>query len=210
MLFGGCALLGLVVLVHLLGLPFYYVRSPRTIAILASLGSRVDSRDDEGRTPLMLASGAGDTEKAAALIGVGADVNATSGSLQTPLSLALVAGNFELADFLLDSGARFESDVYGPIVLNDLIAFNRPEAVAFALSRGARYDEPGRKLAGPSGRTALILAAERSQKQIVRLLVEAGADCDKSDGQGRSARSIALASGDVELVELVSKCKVKG
>jgi ankyrin repeat protein len=78
----------------------------------------------------------------------------------------------------------------GPNGETPLIAAARagyPEAADWLIGLGARVDETNR-----AGETALIVAVQRRQVSIVRSLLNAGADPDKTDSvAGYSARDYA-------------------
>ena len=68
--------------------------------ILIDNGAEVDSRADDGRTPLMLAAGKGDTDFVSFLLKAGADPTLTDKSGATATSLASGKGHKEVADHL--------------------------------------------------------------------------------------------------------------
>jgi len=68
--------------------------------ILIDNGAEVDSRADDGRTPLMLAAGKGDTDFVSFLLKAGADPTLTDKSGATATSLASAKGHKEVADHL--------------------------------------------------------------------------------------------------------------
>jgi ankyrin repeat protein len=68
--------------------------------ILIDNGAEIDSRADDGRTPLMLAAGKGDTDFVSFLLKAGADPTLTDKSGATAASLAKAKGYKEVADHL--------------------------------------------------------------------------------------------------------------
>jgi ankyrin repeat protein len=68
--------------------------------ILIDNGAEVDSRADDGRTPLMLAAAKGDTDFVSFLLKAGADPTLTDKSGATATSLASAKGHQEVADHL--------------------------------------------------------------------------------------------------------------
>jgi ankyrin repeat protein len=172
-------------------------------AVRAALdaGAAVDERDPtHGRTPLMAASQAGNLAVARLLLDYGADVNARAwtpesappeiaasmspDSIQymligdTALTLAAAAGSEEIAALLLDRGADISAaTTHGyDALINAAFAGARraPDTtplVKLLLDRGA---SPAR--ATSYGETALKTAAGFGLFDVLRLLLDAGAD----------------------------------
>jgi ankyrin repeat protein len=70
------------------------------VKILLDNGAEVDSRAEDGRTPLMLAAGKGDNDLVAFLLKAGADPTLTDKSGASAASLAIAKGHKEIADRL--------------------------------------------------------------------------------------------------------------
>lgn len=73
------------------------------------------------------------------------------------------------------------------------------EGVEALITKGARVDTPNE-----TGETPLILAVHRRDNAMIRALMKAGADPDRTDNSGRSARDYAvlLGRGSTVLAEL--------
>ena len=69
------------------------------------------------------------------------------------------------------------------------------EGVQHLVTKGARVDE-----ANSTGETPLILAVHRRDTAMMRVLLKAGADPDRTDNSGRSARDYAALEGPGSLV----------
>ena len=69
-------------------------------------GTDVNTKDEDGFTPLHEATGAGHKEIAELLIAKGADVNAKDNNGWTPLHLAVDGGYTETADLLRKHGGK--------------------------------------------------------------------------------------------------------
>jgi uncharacterized protein len=69
------------------------------------------------------------------------------------------------------------------------------EGVQHLVTKGARVDE-----ANSTGETPLILAVHRRDTAMMRVLLKAGADPDRTDNSGRSARDYAALEGSGSLV----------
>jgi hypothetical protein len=82
-----------------------------------------------------------------------------------------------------------------------LAAAARPDAmqaVRDALAQGAQVN-----VARSDGRTALMLAAERGDAALIRLLLDAGADTQRLDREGLSAADWARRSGQTHVLPLL-------
>src|SRR5690606_17771184 len=75
-----------------------------------------------------------------------------------------------------------------PLSLAAQIGFS--DAVALLSSKGARVDVPN-----AAGETPLISAVHRRDLGLLRILLRAGADPDRRDNSGRSARDYAALDG---------------
>lgn len=115
----------------------------------------LDSRAEDGETPLTIALGRRDEEWALFLLTKGANPDLTGKNGDTPLIVAARAGFADAIGWLLTMKAKLEAD-------------NR------------------------QGETPLIVAVQQRQLPIVRTLLSAGADPDKTDFSGYSARDHAL------------------
>jgi ankyrin repeat protein len=152
-------------------------------------------------TPLMFAAREGDVEVARILVAAGADVNAVGGDGKTALALAIFNGNYDVASFLVDSKAdvnradaqRFTPLFYAVDRRNMETAPNFPWMVTAdpmplirkLLEAGANpnalvNNTPRARMREGSPRivfaTALMRAAFAADLELVKLLLEHGAD----------------------------------
>ena len=144
--------------------------SVRTIKVLLAARADVNTRNALGETALMLAALRGDLEVIRQLLVKGADVNPPGD--WTPLIYAAAKGSIEISRLLLAYGAQ----------INAIANSNGLTALMMAAREGHR-DLVAMLLAGDAdpnlkshaGVTALAAARERELKEIVELLVKAGA-----------------------------------
>lgn len=93
--------------------------------------------------------------------------------------------------FLIGKGANVNArDARGvtPLVLASNLGFE--EGVELLVEKKARVDE-----ANSAGETPLISAVHRRNLSLMRILLRAGADPDRADNSGRSARDYAKLDG---------------
>jgi len=115
----------------------------------------INSRDDAGNTPLLIAIKRNDPTWTGFLLNKGADPNLPGQGGDTPLISAARIGFEDAAEWLLGLGAKVD-------------------------------------LANRMGETPLIVAVQQRNTQMVKLLLEAGANPDRSDSAaGYSARDYA-------------------
>jgi ankyrin repeat protein len=187
--------------------------------------TRTVERDGQGGwTPLHVAVAEGQAEVVRVLVEAGADLTARTERQRTPLHVALRFSP-ALAPVLLELGT--EKDAPSAAYLNDV------DRLAGQLADGSRVDDrtSGADLlswaayGGAAGTARLLLehgadvdggalhaAAERSRLELVKLLIDAGADVDRRDPQtGRTALHAAVAAGpDGDSPEIVRLLLVAG
>ncbi|KAK3273520.1 hypothetical protein CYMTET_18244 [Cymbomonas tetramitiformis] len=150
-------------------------------------GAKVDAEDGEGRISLTLALAGGHESVVAALLEAGAGVNAGTG--QRPVHAAAERGMVEMLRVLVDKGAEVDAeDGAGRTALTVALAFGQEAAARALLEAGAGVN------AG-TGRRPLHGAAEGGMMEILRELVDKGADVEAEDGEGRTALMLALVFG---------------
>ena len=169
------------------------------------LAGSIDSKPAEFAsgwlTPLMLAAREGRVDLARTLVNAGADVNAVAGDGKTALSLAIFNGNYEVAEFLVDSKAdvnRADAQRFTPLfwavdrrnmetapnfpwmVTADPMPLIRKLLAAGANPNALVNNTPRARMREGSPRivfaTALMRAAFAADLELVKLLLEHGAD----------------------------------
>jgi len=151
---------------------FKAVRSRRldNVQLLERLGAERECRDDQGRTPFLLACGH-DEATAQYLMGVGADVAAVDSDGLTALHWAACAGRRALTTAILEQGlvaVNCQGDL-GATPLMVACAARHLDTAEVLLEAGADAD-----LATPDGWRALHVAVRACAAPIVRLLLVKG------------------------------------
>jgi ankyrin repeat protein len=118
------------------------------------------------------------------------------------------ADSAETTTLLLDLGADVdgvESSAGGPVpTMTPLMGAASQGYVATAamlIARGAKLDERYDPASGPSGRTALMIAADNRSGDVVELLVAKGANTELKDGAGENALSLATGMRDARTID---------
>jgi len=132
-----------------------------------------------------------------ALLTKGAALEGTDNIGQTPLLLALQHGTAEVQQKLLDAGANIHArSFYGM----DALMYAAQRDLAATMRILAK--NPDIHAARPGGETALMLAVDARQPEIAAALFKAGADADKTDLRGASAKTRALQQNQPKLLRL--------
>lgn len=154
--------------------------STEIVPRLLQHGFEVNSKNDDGETPLYLASSRGYTEIVRLLLGANAEVNIRGGS-GTALQGAVVYGHEDIVRILLSSGAKVDvvPEDAGKALLQRAAEKGYENIVRLLLDAGADIN-----MRGSRGRNALDYAALSGRTEIVRLLILRKAEvnpeyCDK-------------------------------
>ena len=157
-----------------------------------------------GSTPLLFAARQGALESARLLVAAGADVNDAAADGASVLVTAVHSGHGELARFLLDAGANPNDGRAGYTALHAAVLRgdrSLVEALAAAaadldarVARGTPVTRGGPDFVLPhnlAGTTPLLLAAKFLEIEILRDLLERGADPGATLADGSTALMLA-------------------
>lgn len=140
------------------------------------------------------AAALGDINRIQALIeGAPGCMNLLSADGWTALHLAAFFGHVDTVRFLLNNGADphlFSRAFETNIPLQAACASGAVEAALLLVDRTAAVDE-----AGPSGTTALMIAAQNGLSDVVDALLARGANAHHTDASGKSACDYAKEAG---------------
>lgn len=176
---------------------------------LAATGMDVNARDGDGRTPAHVAAFASNDEALRALAEAGADMDALEGQAYDVVTIAAVADDPELMALAIELGndAGLTTSPYRGTALIAAAHLGRVEVVRRLIDAGAPLDHVNNL-----GWTALMEAVVlgdggADHQQVVRLLLDAGADSSIPDRDGVTPLSHARARGYTAMVTLLEKAR---
>lgn len=184
----------------------YAVEQSDTDLLKATLTSKtVDTVNAENQTLLMIATYANNITVAKILVALGADVNRQDRLLNSPFLYAGAAGYLQLVKLYIEHGARFD-------------VFNRYNGTALIPAAEKGHVEVVKLLAGVAdfpvnhinrlGWTALMEAVilgngGKVHTEIVRILLDAGADKHIPDNDGITVMEHAVSLGYKSIISLL-------
>lgn len=171
---------------------------------LVRAGANPNARDASGRTALHVAAHRRDPRMVALLVALGATANALDAQRHDAVTIAAVNGDLATMKAALDAGNR-ATNVTSPYDGTALIAsahLGHVEIVRELTRRGAPLDHVNNL-----GWTALIEAVVLGDggprhRDIVRILLAAGADAGIADRNGLTPRALAVQRGYPEMAAL--------
>jgi ankyrin repeat protein len=168
-------------------------------------GARIDARDQRGRSALLAATHRNRVEVARLLIQEGADVNAKDFVQDSPYLYAAAEGRIEILRMTLAAGADLkDTNRYRGTGLIPAAHHGHVEAVKLLLATAIDKDHVNNL-----GWTALLEAVilgdgGAAHTEIVRLLVEAGANANIADRDGVTPLTHARKSGYSAMVRILA------
>ncbi len=183
--------------------------NPESIKSLLEAGIKINIRDTDGNTPLHIAVLYRHPENLDEILKVNPDIDALNTEGYTPLHLGVQTPNNEKAiELLLQHGADTKiTDPSGRNALHISVASYQRGYIGFLTSKGIDINSRDN-----DGNTALhyplISVLENKlylpySKEIVKILVEEGADPHIKNKVGKSPMDLAVESGENELISLL-------
>jgi ankyrin repeat protein len=168
-------------------------------------GTPIDTKDQAGLTPLLIAIRADHPDAASFLIRHGASVGVTQGGYGTPLMLAAKNGQVEIVRELLQRGAdpNQSEDLHRCSALWFAAIETEPsqdEIAKLLLDAGAHVNH-----ATANGETALMAAASSGNIRVARMLIDAGADVNQANNCGDSALDVAGTEHNPAVASLLTR-----
>jgi ankyrin repeat protein len=166
-------------------------------------GASIAARDGRGRTALLVATHGNHVPVARALIVAGADVNAKDDIQDSAFLYAGAEGRTEILKMTLPTADLKSTNRYGGTALIPAAHHGHTEAVRILLATQIDKDHVNRL-----GWTALLEAVILGDggpvhTEIVRLLVEAGANVDIADREGVTPLQHAKRRGYAAMVRIL-------
>ena len=181
----------------------------------------VNHRDENNRTPIFHAAMKGDHAMCLELLGRGADVNSRDNDGSSPLIMASRHGHTVVVSILIAAEAQLNvrdelycdmtslmwasleghTDIVRQVFIKDLLKTQLEPTFRLLLLAGA--DVNIQNISWNLLRTALIEAALKGHTDIVNLLLDAGAEVDTRDNEGRTAVIMAALKGNTDVVRIL-------
>ena len=169
---------------------------------LIANGVNINATEWEGETPLMYAASAGQNNAVSLLIGRGADIDKKSNNGETALGRAVAGGRVETVKLLIEHGANVEKQgVQGG---TPLMASTDIRITKILLEHRA---DPN--AVNDFGITPLMAASGLGNIDIVKALVESGADIGAKDHNGWDALQWAVDRNHQEIIVYLKQQGVK-
>ena len=178
----------------------------QVVRYLLRHGVDVNIRDSGKDTPFLLASWEGHSDVAQCLLEHGADVELRDQFDNTPLILAARCGHFDAVQFLLEHNADVNSQDHKgrtplhTVMLEGGFKADRTKIAQLLLKYGANPNARNDDLQTPL-HAAIV---DEDWLDILRILLEHGADLDAEDKDGKTALQRSSEDGYEEVTQLLS------
>ena len=174
-------------------------------------GAKIDARDKAQRTALLAATRANAIDAAAVLIAAGANVNAKDNIRDTPFLYAGAEGRLEILRLILATNKANLKDTnrYGGNALIPAAHHGHPETVRELLKTEIDIDHINRLNWTALLETIILSDGGPTHQDILRQLIEAGANVNIPDGDGVSPLAHAKQRGYSEMVKMLEAAGAK-
>jgi ankyrin repeat protein len=180
------------------------------IETLVKQGARVDARDSSGRTALLVATQANAIAAARALVAAGANVNAKDNIQDSPYLYAAAEGRLEILRLTLKAGADLKSvNRYGGTGLIPASHHGHPDIVRELLKTDIAIDHINRLGWTALLETIILSDGGQTHTEILKLLVDAGANVNLADREGITPVAHAEQRGYGEMVRILKAAGAK-
>lgn len=181
-----------------------------TVQLLLAHGANINRATVKGFSPLFFAIKSGASAAPLMLVQAGADTHQVAADGTTAVQLAMYQQRYEFAAQLIEAGVDLGAfDRNGHQLLHAAVLANQPPLAALLLAQGADVHTPTGESQVKWGfesnfktapyvvpaKSPLLLAAEQGYTDMMRLLVDAGADPQQRNAAGTSTLLAAASSG---------------
>ncbi len=173
------------------------------INFLIELGADIHIVDKDGWSVLHRACFDGDVELVEFLLQKGLAVNGLTKSKSSPLDIACSEKSLEIVEMLVAKGAEINvANKYGNTPLHEAARQGNLAIVGFLLKQGALLEATN-----GFGSTPLLSACSpySPHVEVIKFLIEQGANREARDKEGKNLLDLALKSGKNELIEYLMK-----
>jgi ankyrin repeat protein len=171
------------------------------LAALLAKDPDVDARDEWGRTALIAAAGEGKRSAVEALLRAKAKPGLVDDGGRNALWAAARAGDVEIVRSLMPLTPEAPPDATSGAALRTAVELGRTEVVRFLLSQ--QVDVNGAERVTRD--TALHLAVKESRREIVMMLIAAGADPKARNRDGLTPLELARGRADKQVVDALAR-----
>nr|WP_233567070.1 ankyrin repeat domain-containing protein [Cohnella endophytica] len=149
-------------------------------------GADINTRDENGRTPILAATQGNKVDSVRALIEAGADINLQDDKLDNPFLYAGAEGLLEIVKLMIDAGADPSiTNRYGGTALIPASEHGYVEVVKELLTRSKVNVNHVNDLGWTALLEAILLSnGGEKQQQVIKMLIEYGADVRIPDTNG--------------------------
>ncbi|XP_044762829.1 uncharacterized protein LOC123319871 [Coccinella septempunctata] len=169
------------------------------VGMMLDLGVVVDSRNKYGHTPLFLAVAKGCDEIVEMLLNKGATINPKDRDGVTPLHIVSETNHERMVEFLLSHGADVNvSDNKNRLPIELAVAEGRITSVKLFLEKNKSF----LNRRGNQNFSLLHIATDYGHKEIVRFLLDQGADMHLTNDKGSKAIHIAAREGFTDIIDV--------
>ena len=179
--------------------------------VLVAAKANVEAQDAKGNRPLHHAASQGNALVVADLLKHGANPNALNREKWTPLHFSAWNGNAAATEALVAAGASVDARGLGAIANTPLTCAalnNRPDLVAFLISKGANVNskgDPNPTWPDNNAETVLHFAVRSGNPKIIQMLLDAHADPRVKDGFGEDAIAYATKKGQPDMAAMMAR-----
>jgi ankyrin repeat protein len=186
------------------------------VQMLLEKGADTNVKDRQGITPLMKASQLGWATSMRMLLEHGAKVNVKDADGRTPLMFSMGNRGISAAAVLLDKGAEVNAkDSMGQTALMYALRNAQQDPIRL-YGQNRKEDEPEMipditKPTGKDGKLKMIRLPSATERylELIKFLIDKGADVNAKTKDGMSVLKIAMTSGKPQAVAMLKKAGAK-